>query len=239
MILIRVIRHRLYYISFDILANQNANNVYSDADVGGVDKNIVYSKYLLYVRMLELNKGGFADSVEIKKLRKKNADLFYFSDGDHLQSIVELTNDQAKDVKGWRLLKDGKTTESMFEAMKALKNDFNGEVYKGQRLEPAQREIKNLMNKESTAERSRQQSLQDGANKIGRGVSSDYLHDETAVALLKIFQAAMDSTVNEPAELQQFWETNASNVIMKCGRRVGASDFQTSLKLWALSGGNS
>ena len=29
-------------------------------------------------RMLELNKGGFADSVEIKKAKNEKADLFYF-----------------------------------------------------------------------------------------------------------------------------------------------------------------
>ena len=78
-------------------------------------------KNLSCIYILQLNKGGFSDSVKIKKTKKKKADLYYFNNKNHLQSIVELINNQAKGVKCWRLLKNGETTESLVEAVKDAK----------------------------------------------------------------------------------------------------------------------
>ena len=68
-----MVRHRLYCISFDILANQNANNVYSDADVSNVDKKIRYSKDLSYIKMLDLTKADLPTVMKSKrqKIRKQ------------------------------------------------------------------------------------------------------------------------------------------------------------------------
>ena len=73
------------------------------------------------MHMLQLNEGGFTNSVKIKTSKKREADLYYFNNKDHLQSIVELTDNQAKGVEDWKLLKNGMTTETIFEAMKDAK----------------------------------------------------------------------------------------------------------------------
>lgn len=156
--------------------------------------------------------------------------MYYLDEKEHVQNIVELTNPGAKGVKGWRVLKNRKPTESIFEDMKIARNELKQKDSTKHCPEVLQKEIENLMAAESTEERLCRGKLWGDAQESNA---------KTAMSLAKAFHAVSVPHVTSPDELQHSWQKVAIEVTKKYGRKVDAPDFSNKLKMLSLSGEHS
>ena len=109
------------------LVNAFAELILSNIGTVGLDGDAVadcnvlkkteYSKDQSITELLVLKQGGFADSVEIKKTTEQDAKVYFFDNNDDLQTVIQLTSTEAKDVEGWRPLKNNEPLTAMFEDM--------------------------------------------------------------------------------------------------------------------------